>query len=131
MKKPALAALALAAAVATARPAAAQEEEGPPPSGLAFMVIGGIFTGVGVAGLAAANACTTSAFSPDKTEPCLGVSLGIGAAFAGIGIPMLVTGVSRRMEWNEYQRQHRAARLLDLRVVPTAGGAMATWQGRF
>jgi hypothetical protein len=106
---------------------------GPAPStGVAFIVVGSVFTGIGALNLITAPICETSVIPRATQGLCLGASLVFAGITLAIGVPLLAVGVSKRGKYKEWKESHGVvARLTDLGVAPLPGGAVATWQTAF
>lgn len=141
----ALAALCFAASTALAQPAAvaapnnttlpplASDLDPPPPSGIGALVMGGVGIGLGTINLATIPVCTAEFYPSEATSVCIGMSIGIGVALLGVGIPSLVIGKLRRERYRAWRERHRAptALLEGLQVVPRNGGGQLLLQARF
>jgi hypothetical protein len=103
----------------------------PPSTGTGMIVTGSVFTGLGFINLATSPVCLTIQDSGTQTF-CLGLSIGVGVAFAAIGIPLLVVGAGRRRAYLEWKKENGvAAHLTDLGFEPARGGGTATWHLTF
>ncbi len=101
--------------------------EPPPSSGIALIVTGSVFTGLGALNLITSPICKLdSAFSPGTQNACLDASLVAGGVFLAIGIPMLVVGTKRRAEFQEWKHRYGF-----VGFNPSTGGGALTWEGHF
>jgi hypothetical protein len=119
--------------VVPAPPGAYAPAPPPPSSGVGLIVAGSILLGLGVANLATAAICKTDAIARDLQDPCLYASIGVGVAFSGTGIPLLVVGASRRRAFKEWQRAHpvMAGLLEGVRLSTARGRAELLLGARF
>ena len=94
-----------------------------PPSGVGFLVSGGILTGLGVLNAAASPVCKTDLVREDMQDECLITSLATGGVMLAVGIPLLVVGAAKRsklIEWQEQQPRRRPLPIVSF--APLEGG---------
>lgn len=104
-------------------PAPVAWRSGRPPSGVGFLVSGGILTGLGVLNLAAAPVCQTSLVREDVQDECMVTSLVAGGVMLAVGIPLLVVGGTKRARFIEWQEQQPRRRPLPIvSFAPVEGG---------
>ncbi len=131
--------LVVAALAAVPSVAWAQEPAPPPPpvearpsTGIGMIVTGSVFTGLGVVNLITAPICLTGAIPSSTQSLCLDASLVFAGITLVIGIPLLAVGVSKHNTYVEWKKGGSfAARLTNLDVAPTRGGATVSWQTTF
>jgi hypothetical protein len=109
-----------AAAVALSATTARAEE---PPTGLSWLVAGGLVTGAGSINLVGAPLCMATLPSAQHV-PCAATSIAFGLAGLGVGIPLLVVGAGKRAAWVTWEQEH-------LTVAPSSSGALVGWKGAF
>jgi hypothetical protein len=106
-------------------PAPAASRPDRPPSGVGFLVSGGILTGLGVLNLAASPVCKTELVREDVQNECLIASLATGGVMLAVGIPLLVVGGAKRSKFLEWQEQHPRRRPLPIvSFAPVEGGGL-------
>ena len=104
-------------------PAPVASRQRRPPSGVGFLVSGGILTGLGVLNLAASPVCKTDLVREDVQNECLIVSLATGGVMLAVGIPLLVVGGAKRSKFLEWQEQQPRRRPLPIvSFAPLEGG---------
>ena len=101
-----------------------------PSTGLAYLITGGVFTGLGAVNLATAPLCTTlSSLSDSGERACLDASLIVGGIFLATGIPLLVVGGIKRSAYKEWKANHPWA--AGLGISTARSGGMLTWRAAF
>lgn len=93
-----------------------------PPSGLPWLIAGGVSTAGGVVNLVGAPLCMATLPQPQRM-PCAATSVGFGLAFLGAGIPLLVLGAGERQTWQSWYDR--------VTVAPRREGASVSWRGTF
>ncbi len=68
------------------------DPEQPATSGVAFLVTGGVFAGVGALSLATGALCTLD-FAEEERGLCLGLTTGAGGVSMGFGIALIAAGL--------------------------------------
>jgi hypothetical protein len=86
-------------------------------------VAGGVVTGVSLLFFGSSAVCQINEENTQAGQNvCTAINASIGAVALAIGIPMLVIGVLRRNEFQEWVRTYHP----QLAVTPTGGGASAS-----
>jgi hypothetical protein len=96
-----------------------------PPSGVPFLISGGIITGIGGVNLLTAPLCRTDLVDEPYQDECLISSLVVGGVFLAVGIPLLAVGGVQRSKYVEWRARHRG--FVDFDVAPVVGGATLRW----
>jgi hypothetical protein len=106
----------------------------PPPSGIGGIVLGAVGLGLGAINLASIPICHSSLYPANAADLCFGLSIGLGAALVGVGIPSLIVGIIRRKRYKEWRSQRVAQRGIDLdnvKVAPLLGGGQLLLRASF
>ncbi len=90
------------------------------PTGTVLVILGSLGVAAGAGTLATTPLCRLSIIRSSAQPACIGTSIGVGAALAAVGIPLLVTGLHQRA----------AFRLLPT-VTVGSGSASMTWRTDF
>src|SRR5690349_1387784 len=97
-----------AAPAATTLPPLASDLDPPPASGIGALVMGGVGIGLGTINLATIPVCTADFYPSEAAGVCIGLSIGVGVALLGVGIPSLIVGKLRRERYRAWRERHRA-----------------------
>ena len=102
-----------------------------PSNGVAALVTGGIFTGLGAVNLATAVPVCSVYFKNDASRKslCTEVALGVAGGTTGVGLIILIIGGTQRSIYNDWKRTN--ALESHLVIVPGPGGATAGFKGSF
>jgi hypothetical protein len=95
---------ALVAAALLLAPSVARAEE--PPTGLPWLVGGGVAAGLGVINLGGAPLCMGTLPSAQRV-PCAATSIAFGLAGLAVGVPLLVVGAQKRQRWQTWHIEGR------------------------
>jgi hypothetical protein len=94
-----------------------------PSKGTGFLVAGGIVSGVSLVFFASSALCQLDEDNSQRDQNvCTAINASIGAVALGVGIPLLVIGVLRRTEFQEWVRTYHP----QLALVPKEDGAVAS-----
>jgi hypothetical protein len=122
-----------AAAVALLAPcplgAAEVDSTKEPSTGIAHIVTGSIFTGVGAVNLLTAPLCKTSVVQQSLQDTCLGLAIGVGVVAVAVGVPLLIVGINKRKAYKEWESAHPIA--AGLSFAPTRRGVALAWRATF
>ena len=104
-----------------------------PSTGLGLLITGIIMSGVGVTNLAVSPICRADFYvkktGTEGSDACFYTSLVVGGAVAAVGIPLLIVGISKRMDYVEWRARHQALAGLSAYAGEQGGGL--AWQTSF
>jgi hypothetical protein len=86
----------------------------PPTTGVAFLITGGVFGGVGALSLATAPLCTLD-FAESDRGLCLGLTAGAGGVSMAFGIALIAAGL---IDYNATEKRAAPGVALDLGAAP-------------